>query len=71
MIPLQALAWRQQIGADKILSEYQPIDVIEKYRTGGIIGFDKEGCPVYIDPYGLVDLKGKGFQVCNWKIKRI
>lgn len=53
-----ALAWRQQIGADTILTDYQPIDVIEKFRTGGIVGLDKEGCPIYVDPYGLVDLKG-------------
>lgn len=57
----KALQWRQEIGADTILKDYQPLEVIEKYRTGGVLGRDKEGCPIYIDPYGLVDMKGEMF----------
>ncbi|XP_045172153.2 SEC14-like protein 2 isoform X1 [Mercenaria mercenaria] len=53
-----ALQWRQEMGADTILEDYQPIEVLEKYRTGGILGRDKSGCPIYIDPYGLIDMKG-------------
>ena len=59
VIFLQALKWRQEIGADTILEDYQPLEVLEKYRTGGILGYDKTGCPIYIDPYGLIDMKGK------------
>ncbi|KAL4223180.1 hypothetical protein ACF0H5_016652 [Mactra antiquata] len=54
----EAVKWRKEIGADTILDDYKELEVIEKYRTGGILGFDKTGCPIYIDPYGLVDMKG-------------
>jgi len=47
------------IGADTILQEYKTNPIIEKYRTGGLLGRDKKGCPIYIDPYGLIDMKGK------------
>lgn len=53
-----ALKWRQEIGADTILEDFQPVEVLEKYHTGGVLGRDKEGCPIYIDPYGLLDIKG-------------
>ena len=62
MIPcaFQALAWRQQIGADRILEEYQPSEVLQQWRTGGILNApDKEGSPIYVDPYGLIDMKGE------------
>ncbi|XP_052799680.1 SEC14-like protein 2 isoform X1 [Mya arenaria] len=54
----EALEWRAALGADTILETYQEIPVIEKYRTGGVLGRDKSGCPIYIDPYGLIDIKG-------------
>lgn len=54
----EALQWRKEIGADTILVDYQEVEVLEKYRTGGICGRDKSGCPIYIDPYGLIDMKG-------------
>ena len=65
---IQALIWRQQIGADKILEDYVAPDVLDKYRTGGIFGYDKEGAPIYIDPFGLIDLKGwlDHFRDVNW-----
>ncbi|XP_052269922.1 SEC14-like protein 2 isoform X1 [Dreissena polymorpha] len=53
-----AIEWRKANGADTILDNYEGIEVIEKYRTGGVLGHDKTGCPIYIDPYGLVDMKG-------------
>lgn len=46
------------MGADTILQDYEPNPIIEKYRTGGLLGRDKKGCPIYIDPYGLIDMKG-------------
>ena len=47
--------------------------VLDKYRTGGIFGYDKEGAPVYIDPFGLIDLKGwlEHFRVCLCNINYI
>ena len=60
------MLWRAAIGADKILETYEEIAVIEKYRTGGILGHDKNGCPIYIDPYGLIDMKGWSVFVHNF-----
>ncbi|XP_074643835.1 SEC14-like protein 2 [Tubulanus polymorphus] len=53
-----SMEWRRQIGADTILDDYQIPEVIQKYYTGGMCGFDNEGCPVWIDPFGHIDLKG-------------
>lgn len=41
-----------------ILQDYEPNPIIEQYRTGGLLGTDKTGCPIFIDPYGQIDMKG-------------
>ncbi|KAK6192518.1 hypothetical protein SNE40_003970 [Patella caerulea] len=50
--------WRAQNGVDTILSDYKVPEVIEKYYPGGLCGRDKEGCPIWIDPFGDMDIKG-------------
>lgn len=52
------LLWRQEIGADMILEDYTDPEVIQKYYTGGSIGFDKTGCPIWYDPIGNIDMQG-------------
>ncbi len=42
------MAWRRQIGADDILDQWEPPEVLQKYYTGGFVGYDKEGFPVYL-----------------------
>lgn len=43
---------------DDILDEYTPPDVLRKYYPGGLVGHDKEGCPVWIIPLGNLDING-------------
>lgn len=47
------------MGVDTILDDWVVPDILAKYLTGGHCGFDKEGNPVWIDPFGHLDLKGK------------
>ena len=42
---------------DCILNWKAP-EVLRKYYPGGFAGFDKEGCPVWIIPFGHADVKG-------------
>ena len=51
-------AWRKQYGADTILDDYVIPEVMQKYYPGGICGQDKEGSLIWIDPCGMVDMKG-------------
>ena len=50
-------SWRKARGVDFVLS-WQPPEVLRKYFPGGFAGFDREGCPVWIIPYGQLDMKG-------------
>ena len=51
-------SWRNQRGVDFVL-QWKPPEVLRKYYPGGFTGFDASGCPVWIIPYGNLDLKGK------------
>ncbi|XP_054709791.1 SEC14-like protein 2 [Uloborus diversus] len=57
------LLFRKKIGADTILKDYKPHDLIEKYYPRGYLGPDKEGCPVRIMPFKNLDLRGFVFSV--------
>ncbi|CAC5415888.1 SEC14-like protein 2,SEC14-like protein 4,Putative SEC14-like protein 6,SEC14-like protein 3 [Mytilus coruscus] len=50
--------WRKKVSADKILQDYTEPEVLKKFFTGGLHGFSKDGCPIWIDPFGNIDLKG-------------
>ena len=52
------MLWREKVRADHIMQEWTPPDVLSKYFAGGICGYDREGCPVYIVPAALIDMKG-------------
>jgi hypothetical protein len=52
-----SLEWRKKYGTDTILQDWSIPEVLEKYYPGGYCGVDKEGCPVWIDRLGHVDLK--------------
>lgn len=54
----KSMEWRETVGADTILEDWTPPEVIQKYYPGGIIGRDREGNVVMIDPFGQIDLKG-------------
>jgi len=52
------LLWREQVGADRILAWKIP-EVIPRYYPGGIVGFDKQGRPVFIESGARLDMKGE------------
>ncbi|ELK31524.1 SEC14-like protein 4 [Myotis davidii] len=51
------LEFRKQQDLDNILS-WQPSEVIQRYDSGGLCGYDYEGCPVWFDIIGNLDPKG-------------
>jgi len=55
----QHLIWRKTENIDQILVQHKLPEVVMKYYPGGHCGFDKDGCPVWIDPIGNIDTKGR------------
>ncbi|KAK2169108.1 hypothetical protein LSH36_12g14038 [Paralvinella palmiformis] len=53
-----SMALREKLSVDRLLEEYNPPEVLQKYLAGGLCGFDKEGSPVSIERYGYLDMKG-------------
>ncbi|XP_069353540.1 SEC14-like protein 4 isoform X2 [Eulemur rufifrons] len=53
----QHVEFRKQQDLDNILS-WQPLEVIQLYDSGGLCGYDYEGCPVWFDVIGALDPKG-------------
>ncbi|XP_070255638.1 SEC14-like protein 4 isoform X5 [Myotis yumanensis] len=51
------LEFRKQQDLDNILT-WQPSEVIQRYDSGGLCGYDYEGCPVWFDIIGNLDPKG-------------
>ncbi|XP_051021146.1 SEC14-like protein 4 [Acomys russatus] len=49
--------FRKQHDLDHILT-WQPSEVIQLYDSGGLCGYDYEGCPVWFDIIGTMDPKG-------------
>ena len=49
------------MSADTILEDFQIPEVLEKYFPSvmKVVGFDKEGHPLFIDPTGKADIRGK------------
>lgn len=50
--------WRKQFGTDDVMTWPEPPEVLRKYYPGGFVGYDREGRPVSIIPFGGCDLKG-------------
>lgn len=50
--------FRKFMSADTILEDWKPPEVIERYLSGGLCGYDKEGSPVWYDIFGPLDPKG-------------
>ena len=53
-----SLVWRKKRQVDKILSTYNPPEVVQKYYPGSWLNHDKDGRPVYMLMVGQMDLKG-------------
>lgn len=61
------LAWRKKENIDQIFDREIP-EVVKKYYPGGHFGYDKDGCPVWIDPIGNIDPKGLLRSAKKWDV---
>ncbi|KAI3362457.1 hypothetical protein L3Q82_012746, partial [Scortum barcoo] len=52
------LEFRRKMNVDAIISEWKPPEVIEKFLSGGMCGYDREGSPIWYDVIGPLDPKG-------------
>ncbi|PIK51653.1 putative SEC14-like protein 2-like [Apostichopus japonicus] len=50
--------FRVTYDCDNILTNWKPPEVLTKYMIGGMFGEDRDGHPVWYDPYGCLDTKG-------------
>ncbi|KAM7368531.1 hypothetical protein PAMP_012865 [Pampus punctatissimus] len=50
--------FRRHMKVDTIISDWKPPEVIEKYVSGGMCGYDREGSPIWYDVIGPLDPKG-------------
>ncbi|KAF3849212.1 hypothetical protein F7725_015709, partial [Dissostichus mawsoni] len=41
--------FRRKMNVDTIISDWKPPEVIEKYVSGGMCGYDREGSPIWYD----------------------
>ncbi|CAH1802359.1 unnamed protein product [Owenia fusiformis] len=57
------LDFREKYKLDTLLDDYTPPEVIQKYLTGGLLGYDKEGSPIRVEKYGQLDMKGIMYSV--------
>ncbi|XP_071446066.1 SEC14-like protein 2 [Hetaerina americana] len=53
-----SLQWREQWGVDRIMTEWEVPEVLEKYFPSGICGYDKGGAPVIVVPFAGLDIWG-------------
>ncbi|KAL1418521.1 hypothetical protein MTO96_025905 [Rhipicephalus appendiculatus] len=54
----QNLRWRQQLGVDSLLTDYQVPKVMREHFPGGILDCNPKGHPVWLINIGSVDIKG-------------
>ena len=52
-----AHTWRRQKGVERLL-RWKPPAVLSHFYPGGFAGFDRDGCPVWIIPFGGADMRG-------------
>ncbi|KAM9329884.1 SEC14-like protein 2 [Gastrophryne carolinensis] len=50
--------FRKHMDSDNVLEKWQPPEVVQKYLSGGLCGYDKEGSPIWYDVIGPLDPKG-------------
>ncbi|XP_007973590.1 SEC14-like protein 2 isoform X2 [Chlorocebus sabaeus] len=61
--------FRKQKDIDNIIS-WQPPEVIQQYLSGGMCGYDMDGCPVWYDIIGPLDAKGLLFSASKQDLLR-
>ncbi|XP_029427887.1 SEC14-like protein 2 [Rhinatrema bivittatum] len=50
--------FRKHMDSDNIIKGWQPLEVVRLYLSGGLCGYDREGCPIWYDVVGPLDAKG-------------
>nr|DBA22792.1 TPA: hypothetical protein GDO54_013794 [Pyxicephalus adspersus] len=50
--------FRKHMDSDRVLENWQPPEVVQKYLSGGLCGYDREGSPIWYDVIGPLDPKG-------------
>ena len=53
------MEWRKKWKTDTLFQDYKVPEVLKKYYPGGLAGYDKEGCPVWMVQSANFDMKGK------------
>ncbi|XP_012320429.2 SEC14-like protein 2 isoform X4 [Aotus nancymaae] len=61
--------FRKQKDIDNIVN-WQPPEVIQQYLSGGMCGYDLDGCPVWYDIIGPLDAKGLLFSASKQDLLR-
>lgn len=46
------MKYREKMRIDHILEEFEEPEVLQKYLVGGMCGYDKDGLPIRIEPFG-------------------
>ena len=54
----QSMLWRKDMDIDNLDTWDMP-EVLKKYFAGGIVGYDKEGSPIWVDVGAQMDWNGK------------
>ncbi|XP_054748836.2 SEC14-like protein 2 [Lytechinus pictus] len=52
------LSFREKWNVQSLIDNWHPPEVLDKYMVGGLCGFDKDGAPVWYEPFGYFDPKG-------------
>ncbi|XP_072164294.1 SEC14-like protein 2 [Diadema setosum] len=52
------ISFREEWNVQSLVDNWQPPEVLDKYMVGGLCGYDKEGSPVWYEPFGHFDPKG-------------
>uniref|UniRef100_A0A8C5EEJ4 SEC14-like protein 2 n=1 Tax=Gouania willdenowi TaxID=441366 RepID=A0A8C5EEJ4_GOUWI len=55
---VQHVEFRKNMKVETILTHWKPPEVIQRYFSGGMFGYDREGSPVWYDVVGPLDPKG-------------
>ncbi|XP_041456907.1 SEC14-like protein 2 [Lytechinus variegatus] len=50
--------WREENKVSQVCDGYIEPEVLQKYKSGGKLGYAKDGRPVFLDPTGNLDFKG-------------
>ena len=46
------MKYREKMRIDHILEEFEVPEVLQKHLVGGMCGYDKDGLPIRIEPFG-------------------